>query len=200
MNIKAVIFDADGVVINSPDYFSVQYERDFGVSSGIIQPFFKGRFKECAIGKADLKEELRPLLSDWKWKGTVDELLTYWFRAEHYVDERIIHEIELLRQKGIRCYLGTMQEKYRMEYIRDVMGLGKVFDGIYNTSEIGYRKPDKEFFQYITDDLKKENISPEEIMFWDDKESNIIPARELGWQGYLYKNFDDFHKVISQIK
>ena len=201
MKIKAVIFDADGVVINSPDYFSVQYEKEFGVSDDVIQPFFNGKFQDCLMGKADLKEELKPLLNDWKWQRTVDELLEYWFKAEHYIDERIVNKVEILRKKGIECYLAALQEKYRAEYIRKEMGFEKIFDKNYFSSEIGYKKPDKKFFEFIFNDLNiKEKIEPQEIIFWDDKESNVISAKELGWQGYLYKNFEDFNKVISHLE
>lgn len=200
MKIKAIIFDADGVMINSPSYFSVQYEKEFGVSDDVIQPFFKDKFQDCLVGKADLKEELKPLLNDWKWKGMVDGLLDYWFKAEHYIDEKIVREIELLKKNGIKCCLGALQEKYRAKYIREDMGFEKIFDKIYFSSEIGYKKPDKKFFEFIFNDLNKtEKIEPQEIMLWDDKESNVISAKELGWQSFLYTNFDEFYKIISQI-
>lgn len=200
MDIKAIVFDADGVVINSPDYFSIQYEKELGVSNDIIQPFFKGRFRDCVVGKADLKEELALLLDDWEWKGSPESLMKYWFKAEHYIDERVVNEIKMLKQRGIKCYLGTQQEKYRMEYIKKEMGFKKIFDKSYSSCDIGYEKSEKQFFEYIFDDLNRnKTIKPEEIMFWDDKQSIVNVAKESGWQGYLYANFDDFHKIISQI-
>jgi putative hydrolase of the HAD superfamily len=200
MKIKAIVFDADGVVINSPDYFSVQYQKAFGVSNETMLPFFKGKFQDCLVGKADLKEELKPLLNDWNWPGTVDELIEYWFQAEHFIDEKIVNEIEKLRDRGIKCYLGTKQEKYRTEYIRKDMDFDKIFDKIYSSAEIGFKKPEKHFFEFIFDDLNKnKEIKPREIMFWDDEEINVNSAKELGWQGYLFTNFDEFHKIISQI-
>lgn len=200
MSIKAVVFDADGVVINSPGYFSVQYEKEFGVPNEILLPFFKGKFQDCVVGKADLKEELKLLLGDWKWQGTVEELLQYWFKAEHYIDERMTAEIARLRKKGIKCYLGTKQEKYRTEYIRKNMGFGEIFDGIYSSCEMGCKKPDKKFFEIISDDLKRESgIEPNEIMYWDNDEANVNSAKELGWQSYFYKNFEKFEKIISKI-
>ena len=200
-DIKAIVLDADGVIINKPDMFSVQYQKEFGISNDVMLPFFKGRFQDCLVGKADLKEELEPLLKKWAWPGLVEELLDYWFKSEHYIDEKIVAEIARLKRMGIKCYLGTDQEKYRTEYIRKNMGLEKIFDKIYSSAEMGYKKPDKEFFEIITNDLKnKENIQPEEIMFWDDDEKNVMAGRELGWRSYLYENFEGFYRVVSQIK
>lgn len=200
MNIKAVVFDADGVVINSPGYFSDQYEKDFGVSGDVMLPFFKGRFQDCLVGKADLKEELKPLLESWQWNGSIDELLDYWFKAEHYIDERIVAEIEKLQKMGVKCYLGTRQEKYRNEYIKNEMGFGKIFDGIYSSADMGCKKPEREFFEVVATDLeKKEGIKSEETVFWDDDEFNVAAAKDFGWRAYFYSNFDDFYKTMSQL-
>lgn len=201
MKIKAAIFDADGVVINSPGYFSVQYQKEFGVSNDAMLPFFKGRFQECVIGKADLKEELKPFLKDWKWQGSVDEFLAYWFKAEHYIDDRVINEIERLREKGIKCYLGTKQEKYRMEYIRKNMGLEEFFDGDFCSCDIGYKKPDNLFFDTVSLALKeKDGIEPEDIIFWDDKEENVNAANECGWNAFLYTGFNEFQLKVEELE
>ena len=50
-------------------------------------------------------------------------------------------------------------------------------DTIYLSSIIGLGKPNPEYFKYILD---KENISPEEMLFLDDKDLNIINSSELG--------------------
>jgi putative hydrolase of the HAD superfamily len=200
MDIKAIIFDADGVVINSPGYFSVQYEKEFGVSNESMLSFFKGIFQEAVVGKADLKELLQPVLKDWQWRGTVDELLKWWFRAEHHVDEGIVKEIRLLQKKGVKCCLGTKQEKYRAEYIRKDMGFEKIFDELYISCDMGCKKPEEKFFRIIQDDLaEKYSVRPEEIMFWDNKEENIAASKKLGWQSHLYDGFDNFQKIISKV-
>jgi putative hydrolase of the HAD superfamily len=170
MNIKVIVFDADGVVINSPGYFSLQYQKDFGVSNDVMLPFFKGVFQDCLVGKADLREELKKVLDDWKWKGTIDELLDYWFKSEHHIDDRVLREIKNLQSKGIKCYIGTKQEKYRTEYMKKEMGFEEIFDGIYSSAYVGYKKPDERFYEEISKDLKnKEGIRVEEIMFFDDE-------------------------------
>ena len=76
----------------------------------------------------------------------------------------------------------------------------KIFDKIYSSCDIGYGKLDNRFFDYIFNDLNRSGkIRPEEIMFWDDNQPIVNVAKELGWQGYLYTNFEDFHRIISQL-
>ena len=200
MNIKAAIFDADGVVINSLGYFSVQYQKEFSVSNDVMLPFFKGKFQDCLVGKADLKEEVKYFLKDWKWAGTADEFLEYWFKTEHYVDDRILNEIVRLREKGVKCYLGTKQEKYRMEYIKKDMGLEEFFDGVFCSCDIGNKKPDKQYFDAVTFALKeKEGIEPANIIFWDDKKENVDSSIACGWNAYLYEGFDKFKTEVKKL-
>jgi putative hydrolase of the HAD superfamily len=112
MTTKCILFDADGVVINS-EMLSVQYQKEHDVSNDDMIPFFEGEFQNCIVGKTDLIELVKPWLPKWKWDGTVDEFLQFWFKAEHNVDERMVAVIRNLRKKGIKCYLATNQEKYR---------------------------------------------------------------------------------------
>jgi hypothetical protein len=71
--IKVIILDADGVIMHG-EWFSKRYSEKFGVSLEEIMPFFNNEFIDCELGKADLKEAIKPYLKKWGWKGTIDEL------------------------------------------------------------------------------------------------------------------------------
>ena len=199
MAIKSILFDADGVVINS-EMFSSKYQKEFGISPEEFLDFFNGEFNDCIVGKADLTELIKPWLSKWKWKGTVEEFLKFWFEAENNLDDGMIDMIKKLREKGIKCYLATNQEKHRTKYLKDNMGFEELFDKVFSSADIGYRKPEKEFYELVLNEIKKEyNISPHEIMFFDDSKENIDSAKKLNINANLYKNFKDFEKLINSI-
>ena len=199
MTIKGILFDADGVIINS-EKFSVPYQKKFNVHVDEITPFFKGEFKECIVGRADLVKIIQPWLQKWKWKGSAEEFLEFWFKAEHNVDEKIIELIITLRKAGIRCYLATNQEKYRIKYIKEQMGFEELFDEVFASAEIGHKKPDIKFYEFILNKIKKEyNILPNEIMFFDDTPQHVEEARKLKIDAYIYKNFKEFKTKIDSI-
>ena len=188
--IKAILFDADGVVIKRHKYFSERLAEEFSVAREKTMPFFRGVFVQCVLGRADLKEEVAKYLYDWKWKRTVDELLEYWFSGEREVDTKLLKYIDEIRTSGIHCYLVTDQEKYRAEYILNAMGLGEHFDGAFFSCGLGYRKSDREFFEEV---LKKiSNVEPGEVLYFDDDEKNIAVAGAVEISAKLYMSFENF--------
>lgn len=194
---KAIIFDADGVIINPPEKFSDWYQREFNLPDGAMAPFFKGVFLETLNGKIDLKEAVKPWLKAWKWEGTAEEFLNLWFESNSYIDAGLVETIKGLKEKGVRCFLASNQEKYRANYLRNEIGFEKMFDRIYFSCDIGLKKPNLDFFQFVAADLKaKDHIDPEGIMFWDDKQACVESANKAGFNGYVYKDFDSFKKVI----
>lgn len=197
MNMKCILFDADGVAINS-EMFSVQYQKRYDVSNDEMLPFFKGIFQDCLIGKVDLKEAVSPYLKSWKWDGTVDEFLQFWFKVEHHIDEKLIGLIKVLRGKNIKCYLATNQEKYRTEYMINEMGFKDVFDHIFSSAEIGYKKPEREFYEVIFNWINKtDSVAKEEIFYVDDSQEAVDSANSFGIKASFYANFNDFAEQIK---
>ncbi len=194
MNIKAVIFDADGMVIHNTIWFSKRLAKEYGIKEELLAPFFQNEFQDCLVGKADLKEELKKYVKEWQWQGTVDDLLAAWFKSEDNPDERVLEVARELRAKGINCSLATNNEKYRTNHIAEQMGLGKIFNKIYSSPVIGYKKPQVEFYQYIIDDL---GLSKDEVVFWDDEAKEM---EELKKQGFMIEKYADFESFQNKLK
>ncbi len=197
--VRLAIFDADGVVTSSKK-FAEDLERDFGITPESLEPFFQGPFQEVLIGKADLKEALEPYLKEWGWKKSVDEFVEYWFRSEDIVNTVVTDVISRLRASGIKCYLATNQEKYRLAYMRDVMGFKRVFNGLFSSADLGCKKPEPQFFDRLLKRIDpKREIPRREILFWDDSEANVAAAKELGIQAYRYVDPLSFQEKMQQI-
>ena len=121
--IKAALLDLDGIaIVGRKRFFSERLAEDLGIPNEIVQEFFSKELKRCTFGNADLKELIAPYLVKWGWPGTVDSLLEYWFVSESTKDEAVLAIVKQLRDKGITCYIATRQEKYRMQYLLDVVG------------------------------------------------------------------------------
>lgn len=207
MKYKVIIFDADGVTINSDLMFSQILERDYKIPPAMMSSFFSGVFQECMYGKADLKLELEKVVADWGWKKTVDELLQEWFAFENKPNKDMFDLIEKLRNSGVRCYLGTNQEKYRGEYLRKEMGFNKLFDGLFISAEVGYKKKNPKFFEIVLDSLNKAGhdmssplIKKSEVLFIDNEKENTDSAKEFGIDAHLFTNIKELKQLIDHAK
>ncbi|MFH1287000.1 MAG: HAD-IA family hydrolase [Candidatus Magasanikbacteria bacterium] len=195
MNKQVILFDADGVVIRS-EMFGTHYQQTQGLSPDDMLPFYKGIFQECLTGRADLKEVIVPWLKKWKWDGDVDGFLLQWFQYEHKTDQKVVDLIRELRKNAVSCYLATNQEKYRTQYMRNEMGFEKLFDGIFSSAEIGSKKPQAEFYEFIFREL---GVNKDKILYTDDTASHVEGAKLAGIDAYLYTEFEPFYEYVKPV-
>lgn len=183
---KAILFDLDGlVIIGNGKLFSQRISEEMNIPYEQVSEFFTGDFRECSFGRADLKEKIAPYLEKWGYKGTVENFLNYWFSGECNTDKEVLKLVGDLRLKGIKCYIATRQEKYRKEYLLNVVGLKDDFDGIFCTCDIGFDKWEQGYWDYV---FKELNSTADEIMFFCDSQKNVDNAEKLGIQAYFYSD------------
>jgi putative hydrolase of the HAD superfamily len=195
VTIKAICFDADGVVVNPHMQFSKYLKEEYGISPEMTQRFFRGVFNDCLVGKASLEDVLPPFLRDWGWKDSVAEFINTWLITSQVVDNRVIHAIQNLRQNGIICCLATSQERNRAEYMKETMGFQDIFDHLFFSCEIGWQKPHHAYYQHIDKTL---GLGKDSILFWDDKRTNVESARKFGWIAEIYTDFNEYEETIKK--
>lgn len=198
MQYKAILFDADGVVLLVHEMFSHQYAKRCGIDPTEMTPFFIGVFQECIIWKADLKELLMPRLPRRKRYESVDAFLDLWFSSESALHHSLLERIDGYRAKGVICCLATNQEQYRANYLLHHLHLADHFDHWYVSSHLWVKKPDPVYFQTILDDLStRYGYTPEQICFLDDSPENIAQAEKLGIKSVVYTGDESIEKSNS---
>ncbi len=202
MKLKAIFWDVDGVLVQSKHLFSEKLEQNFGIDIKKMLPFFLGVFRECGVGKADLKEELSKVIDDWGWKGTVDELLHYWFTEGTKIDEETLCFVKELHDNGLPSYIVTDNEKYRGEYLRRILKRS-VVDRIFLSAELGCVKKTEVFwnkvYYAVKDIFQPHTLERNEILYIDDDKDNIDAARVFGLSTYLYDgDLDTLKSRMSQ--
>ena len=194
---KAILYDYDGMLTGSVR-FSDKYSAEFGVDIAEMGSFFNEPFKQCLLGKADLKGELAKVLPAWKWHGSVDELLEYWFSIGE-LNTEVFSSIEKLKVQGVIVCLATNQEKYRIRYVTTKYALDKAFDEIFSCVNLGVYKHSAEGLEKIYQTLtEKHSITDKgEIMYWDDREDNVENLLKEGFNGQLYKDYVGFKETLN---
>jgi putative hydrolase of the HAD superfamily len=180
---QAVIFDADGVIVRPKSWFFVAAEQVYGIPKEAFLEFAHTDLKRCTRGELELVEVLPSYLARWRVTVSPQELVQAWLEHEHHLDQKLLGQIQTIRQSGTPCYLATNQERNRAKYMKHQMGLEAMLDGVFVSSELGTRKPEAAFYQKVQNALK---LKPNEILFWDDSQENVKAALECGWQARVF--------------
>jgi len=102
--------------------------------------------------------------------------------------------IEQLRNNSrVVCGTNTIDSHY---YYLLNQGSYDIFDEVYASNLMGISKPDPDFYWHI---LNKEGIKPENTIFVDDTEENIISAQKIGIDSVLFTDSDSLRQQIKTL-
>ncbi len=189
-NIKLILFDFGGVLVDYSKSFQtaskeqgipIEYldnafdNNEEDITKGIIEPqdIFNMAVKESGVG-ADIKYDfVNSWVRDYKVIQPTWDLLA---------------ELSKTYQVGIlsNVYKGMIVESIKLGRLPDIN-----YSYIFESCEIGNRKPEKEIYEYVE---KETGFSSKEILFIDDRQDFIEGAQRIGWITYL---FDSTNPVVS---
>ena len=190
----AVLFDVDGVLVH-PRRFRTILWRKYRISSRMTEPFFRGPFVDCLEGRADLFEVLPPFLKSWRWSGSTRQFVETWLDAENAPHHEVLDIVKELRGSGIPCFVASTQERYRARYLAGEMRFEKMFDGLFFSSDVGFRKPDRNFFRAVTNHPQ---LAASEIVFFDDALECVQAARSAGWSAEQFRTAGKLRKDVAR--
>jgi putative hydrolase of the HAD superfamily len=201
---KVILFDCDGVLIRYPHDFIAELEQTGLVRARDVLRRFNSEADE-AMRKGDgagIPVMLERYLAELGWGKSalefLEEQLSY---TKKYVDEKLLGEIKKLRAAGTRCSLATNQNRYRAQFILNDLGLKEHFDDLYLSCEIGCRKNEPEFWEYVLDDMREKAriVSGWEVVYFDDGQENIDMASQFGLQSFLFTNIIQFERDMNML-
>lgn len=186
MYISHVFLDLDGVVRLYDNSRLFQLEEKYELEK---YTFFSYCFK-----REILEQAVTGNITDEVWKQSVIES----FQTDYpdlpvqlFIDAlwnseyRINYELlDILKKKfsSSHFYLAT-NATTRLKNDLSKTDIMKYVDGIINSSDIGLKKPNGAFFEYLKDTV---NGTFRTMLFIDDSEKNVKMAKELGIRSFLY--------------
>jgi HAD superfamily hydrolase (TIGR01509 family) len=178
VNIRAVLFDCDGVLQRpSNDWSGV-----IGTLTGLVGPDLEQFLDDVSAAEQPVLDGHEPyegplgaVVQRWGLAVRVEELLRVW---QHLVvDPEMLDAARELGAGGIVCALGTNQHRERAAYMRRELGYEEIFDPMIISAEIGVAKPDPAFFRTALDRI---GLPGREVLFIDDVRENVESARSVG--------------------
>ncbi len=194
MNImKNILFDLGGVVID------ININKTLNKLSQLLdnkvddykELMNKPVFKKYEIGQISSDEFLVELHKLSDFNARIEDIADAWNSMIIKVPVNRIKLIEELGDNKNLYVLSNTNELHVNHFNKMIPGydnLDKLFEKVYYSHKIGYRKPKEESFQYVINDSK---IIPSETLFLDDNEDNIITAKNMGFKTYQIKDDED---------
>ena len=192
--IKAVIFDLNGVFIQSP-YLSDRFEEKFGVSAKEFLPALREIMARVREPNAeDTFNYWRPYLKKWGVNLIKEKFFDFWFCAEKKNSE-MVEIAKRIKKRNIKLFILSNNFKERADYYKQKISfLEEIFDRIYYSWQTGFIKPNLEAYKKI---LRDNNLQPKECLYFDDLKENIEVANSLGINSFLFKGISQTEEVLK---
>ena len=200
--IKAIIFDIGGViqgldwspVVNS--IIDIKKDLDIFLYQNAIYHDRKKYFDLYATNKLSKKVFWEMVASKLKIrKRYIDDLSKSFELLYSYVDFEVLELLKCLRRNYKLFALSNACYEIEQKAIRDDIYI-QLFDKVYFSHHIGYKKPDKKAYLCVT---KENGISPVECLFIDNDMKNVKGAQAVGMKGILYKGMPLLREQLNKL-
>jgi putative hydrolase of the HAD superfamily len=204
MNIKNIVFDLGGVIIDLDRASSVKCFKEIGVDT--IEEMLdayeqKGIFLELENGTVDA-ETFRIRLGEMIGKEITSEEVRYgWLGFVQAVPQYKLDYIQALRKK-YNVYILSNTNPVIMEWAEtpafSEVGLPvtRYCDKFYASYEMKVTKPNPKIFEMMIADS---GFIPSETLFVDDGKRNVDTAGMLGFVTYQPLNKEDWRVPVERI-
>ena len=104
--------------------------------------------------------------------------------------------IEEMKERGFSVYYLSNYSEHLMRANPSVLDFLPHMDGGVFSCYVNLIKPDPAIYRCL---LEKYGLKAEECLFIDDREDNVVAARELGMQAERFENYEQAHGVTDSL-
>lgn len=190
--IKVIAVDLGGVYFfwNYDDYcasMSKACNKDFRM----IKTVLNKKIREAHVRKISDRDYWKYFCKNTKAKISYNDFES--ITLKHYKPNKpVINLMKKLRKKYKIALIANQTPV--VEKIEKRYKFYKNFDFNLSSYIVKMQKPHKNIFNFL---IKKAKCKPEEIIFIDDKNSNLVPAKQLGIKTILFKNLNQLKKELN---
>jgi putative hydrolase of the HAD superfamily len=127
------------------------------------------------------------------------EIMSGWNAIYFGVNQDVLSLLKELRATGVRVIGVTNTNPVHLAhwfpwYQRDF----PVFDELYISSRLQCRKPERQFFELVTQ--AEGIVKGDHVIFVDDSEQNVLGAHRSGIEGFIFHDPDQMRMELRERK
>lgn len=182
---RVFVFDLDGVIRHWDPEIVRNAERTNGLPAGaLFGVSFESDLLLAAVTGALTDDEWRSEVAtrlhaeypDANGTGAVAD----WSKPHGEIIAGSLGVLARAREIGSVCLLSNATSRLNADLT--ALGIANQFDHIFNSSEIGFAKPDERIYAHVEQSL---GVAPDQIVYIDDGAANVEAAAERGWVSLL---------------
>jgi putative hydrolase of the HAD superfamily len=196
--ITTVIFDVGGVLLHEVDRTPRETAaQKLGVSyDALNQAVFNHPLGHRAtIGEITTPQIWQAIGESFQLSPSETAALEQEFLGGNQIDTALVDFARSLRGTYKTAILSNAWDDLR-EVILHKWQIADAFDEIIVSAEVGCAKPDPQIYALTLQTL---GVNPEEAVFIDDLEPNILAARQAGMSGILFHNREQVLQELKEI-
>ena len=190
---KALLLDFGGVVLKYRVHVQRQLAAELGADPEALLDFYYGWKERLFTGKLKSADYAALVGKEFG----VGDVLPTWKRIylrTMVVNNELLGMLDRVRPSLTIAALSNSTDLHH-EVNRERGITPRFSPGIFSHL-VGFQKPDRRIYEAALGQLR---LPPEECVFVDDKESNIPPAREMGFKTILFTNNYQFARELRSL-
>ncbi len=189
MKVEAIVSDVGGVIVRDDfQSFFARFESKIGMSAEDFYALTVGSEEWKLYNKDFISEEelWGRLVPNLRVGDEVARDLRRWRTMLIPIPETIRILEGVRRHHPLYCLSNV--DRRTTHYLQEKYRIYEIFDGTILSWEVRMRKPEIGIYELV---IGRFNLTAERVLYIDDKERNLIPAREVGFQTILYQSPED---------
>lgn len=196
--ITTVVFDLGGVLVENPALpLKLFCAKKLGVNSDKLGPLLDKYISEFQIGYISEQKFWEHITSDLNISLPKEESLWKEAIKSAFIINREMEKLLIkLKKNKYQIVLLSNTELPVLKVIEESR-INEFFDLRFFSCVEKVAKPDVEIYNRL---MKSINSKPEELIFIDDREENIITANKIGINGIHFKNYSLLIRKLQKYK
>ncbi len=192
-----LVFDLSGVFFNDGLKVAVKKISDeFKLSPKKVEFVLNGSFaQKYRTGLIETKDFWKQA-KEYLKVDNINKVRKIFFKSYHPHEESV-KLLKDLKSKKIKTAYLSNSPKDRVEFLNERYNFISLFDFGLFSFEAQVWKPDKEVYQKF---LNRFNLHSKDLIYIDDRERDLKPARELGMKTILFQNIDQLKDELKKLR
>jgi len=195
---RNVVFDVGGVLVEwNPLQVLARFYSDPALRRHVGSALFEGSdwsdFDRGTLSETDMLAALAT-----RSGRPAQEMLDLFLALRDSLTPKpdTVRLLETLHGRGVPLYcLSNMSDSIYV-HLAGLHGFWARFQGIVISGQIQLLKPERAIYEHL---VTRYGLKPEETVFLDDIEANVLGARAAGWQALQFRDAADAERQLEAL-